>query len=293
MSAATVIAGTKAANFPILAAWRSLASRPSNWWLLAAWLAQVIGLNILMNYGYYLSALAKGDPDSLRSASELATAMQLSSLASFGAGSFPFFGAAMAVVWGALLAGYDYTNRTAALVAMQGPPRLAILSAQTLAATIFSGVVVAITYVSTAVAVIGVSSHAQWLIEAPPIGSLLVAFGASWLTFTTYLIFGATLAVLFRSAAAALAAGLVWVLAVETGIVLLGGAYPVLHPISVHTLAGAASNLAISLGAFPWWYNAPQFTATTGEGWIAVGTLLVWLVASLAASAVAVTRRDL
>lgn len=278
---------------PLAAAWTALIRRPSMWWILVAWLVQALGFGIGLNYGFYVSFSTSPEPYAAQAAQDLHSALQVSELAGFGAGSFPFFGAATAVVLGALAVGYDYTHRTIEVIATQGPIRIAVLASQFIALTGLTGLYVAITYLANGLGLVVVAGVAGWPIQAPAMSSVLISVAASWLSFTAYAVLGATLAIVCRSATAALALGVVWTMAVETGIVMLGQVSDILGRVSTHTLAGATSNLAVARGSYPWWFNAPQETATSADGWVAVITLGAWIVACLVVAGMTMTRRDI
>lgn len=284
---------TQPPRLPLAAACTTLARRPSVWWVLIAWLLQSVGFGVGLNYGYYVQFSNSTAPYAADAAAQIREAMQLSNLAGFAAGSIPFYGTACAVVLGALVIGYDYTHRTAGLLMTQGPSRSGVMAAQTIALTCLTGLTTVATYLTTAVALAVVGQLSGWTISAPDWPTVLGSLLASWLSLTAYALLGATLAVVFRSAVAALGIGLVWTLGIETGIVALSRAYPALGPVATHTLAGATSNLAVARGAFPWWFNAPQDTATATDGWIAAATLIVWILGCLTTSWWMITRRDI
>ncbi len=288
----TLTPATRAPRMPLAAAWKTLARRPAIWWILVAWLAQSIGFGLGFTYGSYVSFKTSTEPYAAQALEEMQKAMELSNLASYSAGSVPFFGAATAVVLGALAIGYDYTHRTAPLLASQGPTRGAIFTAQVISLVAMTGVYTVVTYLANGVGLAVIDGIEGWPIEAPPVGELAVTLGASWLSFTAFALVGAALATVFRSAITALAAGLVWTMAVETIILYLGQLWSGLAHVATFTLGGATSNLAVARGAFPWWPGAPQQTATAADGWIAAGVLVGWSLVCLAVSYWAWTKRD-
>ena len=130
-----------------------------------------------------------------------------------GAG-FPL-GAAIVIVVGALYAGSEFSWGTLKTLFTQRPGRLSVWGGRTAVFTIWMGIMTLILFAAGAVDSIAVASFQGHAISWPALVDITKGLGAIWLIFTVNGMIGIALGVLIKQSAAALGAGLIYVLAVE------------------------------------------------------------------------------
>jgi ABC-2 type transport system permease protein len=130
-----------------------------------------------------------------------------------GAG-FPL-GAAMAIVVGAIYAGSEYSWGTWKTMLTQRPGRLVVWLGRVAVFTIWMGIMTAVLFAVGAASSVVVASFQDHAISWPAAADVAKGFGAVWLVFAVNGAIGLALGTLIRQSAAALGAGLIYVLAVE------------------------------------------------------------------------------
>ncbi len=173
----------------------------------------VIGAIAVMAYGIsWYQALNPGASD--RGAVNIAT-LYPDQLVNFvmGAG-FPL-GAAITIVVGALYAGSEFSWGTLKTMFTQGPGRLTVSAGRVVVFAAWMGIMTAVLFAVGAASSVVVASFQGHAIAWPAVGDILKGFGALWLIFAVNGAIGMALGVVIRQPAAALGAGLIYVLAFE------------------------------------------------------------------------------
>jgi ABC-type transport system involved in multi-copper enzyme maturation permease subunit len=282
-------------GFPWRAAWSQLAGQRSLWWILVAWVAETIGFGVVLNHVMYQN-LANGSFGVQADSAQVEAfrdSLLPQNLASFGAGAVPFYGAAMALVIGALVVGNEYRHGTVRVLYTQGPGRLAVIGSQLVALAAFLGIMTVATYAADYIGLVGAAEVRDWPVGAPQAGPLLVAMGSTWLMTLAYGLVGAALAVATRGTLWSLTIGLLWILGVDTLLIAIAKAVPWLTGPGQALIGAATSNLAVANGSYPWWPAVLSTEVTAAEGWIAAGVLAAWSTAAVAAALFLVKRRDI
>lgn len=128
--------------------------------------------------------------------------------------AFPI-GAAIAIVLGAIYAGSEFTWGTLKTTFTQRPGRLSVWAGRAVMFIFWMGMLAVALFAAGAVMSVVVSSSQGHAITWPAISDIAKGFGAIWLAFTVEGAIGLALGVLIRQSAAALGAGLIYILAVE------------------------------------------------------------------------------
>jgi ABC-2 type transport system permease protein len=192
--------------------------RWANWILFAILLAWIILLTYLTLY-----LVVRLSPQSIRgpvSAAILKRRLFPENYLPTLLGAAGSIGAAIMLIFGALSTASEYGWMTVQTILIQKPSRAAVLAGKLLAlglTTILVGIVMTGLTALAAYVVVSIdNSSSAW----PAWDVTLKAFGALVLELAVWTSFGAFLGVAFRSAAAAIGGGLVYLFVVET---LLGG----------------------------------------------------------------------
>jgi ABC-2 type transport system permease protein len=198
-------------------------------------------------------------------------------------------GAAIMLIFGALSTASEYGWLTVQTILIQKPTRAAVLGGKQLATGItivlVSLAMFAVTALATYVVVTVDSSSSAW----PSWDVTLKGFGALVLQLAVWTSFGAFLGIAFRSAAAAIGGGLVYLFVVE---VLLGGLFrntPYVKEIL--KLLPGVNGTAIN-AAFPVTIREPNATTQLVSAGHGVVTLLIYLAVFTALSLLIFQRRD-
>jgi ABC-2 type transport system permease protein len=128
--------------------------------------------------------------------------------------AFPI-GAAIAIVLGAIYAGSEFSWGTLKTTFTQRPGRLSVWTGRAVMFIFWMGMLAMVLFAAGAVMSVVVASFQGHAITWPAIGDISKGFGAIWLAFTVEGAIGLALGVLIRQSAAALGAGLIYILAVE------------------------------------------------------------------------------
>jgi ABC-2 type transport system permease protein len=128
--------------------------------------------------------------------------------------SFPF-GAAMAIVLGALIAGSEYSWGTMKTTLTQRPGRLSMWAGRVVVFGAWMGIMTLILFALGAAGSVLVASFEGHAIVWPAALDIAKGMGAMWLILAVNGAIGLSLGVLVRHSAAAVGIGLIYVLAVE------------------------------------------------------------------------------
>ena len=197
-------------------------------------------------------------------------------------------GAAIMLIFGALSTASEYGWLTVQTILIQKPTRLAVLSGKLLGA--------GITAVVVSLALLGVTALASYVVVTvdnstsswPAWDVTLKAFGALVLQLAVWTSLGAFLGIAFRSAAAAIGGGLVYLFVVEALLGSLFRTTPVVKEILkfLPGVNGGAIN-----ATFPATFRDTTATALVGAG-RGVVTLLLYLVIFTIGSLLIFQQRD-
>jgi ABC-type transport system involved in multi-copper enzyme maturation permease subunit len=261
--------------------------RWANWILFAILLAWIVVLTYLTLY-----LVVRLSPQSIRgpvSAAVLKHRLFPENYLPTLLGAAASIGSAIMLIFGALSTSSEYGWLTVQTILIQKPTRSAVHAGKLLALGITTVLVSLAMFAVTALAAYVVvtidNSSSAW----PAWDVTLKAFGALVLELAVWTSFGAFLGIAFRSAAAAIGGGLVYLFVVET---LLGGLFrdtPIVKDV-LKFLPGVNSG-AIN-AAFPLTIRDSAATAqlvTAGRG---VVTLVVYLAVFAALSLLIFQRRD-
>jgi hypothetical protein len=280
-----------ALRWGLKAAWFDVARCRQIWVTVGIWLVLSVGFGVGMTYALYRSAA--GDPNADPALVDgLRHTFLLGEFDATAGGLMPFWGAGIALALGASVVGSQYGKRTVTLIYAAGPPRVAVLGGQLLALV---GVLVVAATGALGVNALGVTAVSLvqgWPVTAPPLGATAISWAAGVLTAVAYGLVGAALAVATRSEMRALGLGLVWLLGVETVLIKvcesLGWDW-----LGQLTLGGAASNLAVARGAYPWWPNSLTDQVSAAQGAGAAVVLAVWATLAAASALWLIRTRDI
>ena len=123
---------------------------------------------------------------------------------------FGDFGATIAVILGALVAGNEYGENTLKTVLTQRPGRVAYLVGKLLAMFVVLAVFTVASFLAGAICgyIVAALQPTTGSMQAPPAGEVLTGLGAGWFILACFGSVGFSLAVLFRSTALALGIGM-------------------------------------------------------------------------------------
>jgi len=128
--------------------------------------------------------------------------------------AFPI-GAAIAIVLGAIYAGSEYSWGTLKTMLTQGPGRLTVWTGRVLVFAAWMAIVTTVLFAAGALMSVLVASFQGHAITWPAAADIIKGMGAIWLILSVNGAIGMALGVLIKQSAAALGAGLIYVLAVE------------------------------------------------------------------------------
>jgi ABC-type transport system involved in multi-copper enzyme maturation permease subunit len=198
-------------------------------------------------------------------------------------------GAAILIIFGALSTASEYGWSTVQTILIQKPGRTAVLGGKLVAlgvATVLISIAaLAVAALSAYVVVTLDGSSSSW----PAATQILKGFGALALQLAVWAAFGAFLGIAFRSTAAAIGGGLVYLF---VGEALIGGLFrntPVIKSVLKY-LPGINADAVNA--AFPLSYRNPNTQAPLVDPTHGVITLLIYLVAFTALSLLIFRRRD-
>lgn len=267
----------------------SLRRRPGMLVLTAVWAVEVVAFAYVLLYVISRSS----EPASAEDAERLLGFLLPASTGGFVVGSMPLYGGPLMLWIGALLAGGDYKLGTLATLLARYPRRGSFLLAR------FTGLLVGLLAVAALTLGLSVACSAAIAVAAdrpldyPSIGRLAVTLGALWLVAAAWGSLGFALGVLARGTMAAVGAGLLWTLGVETLLIGgLSGAVPVLDAVRVGLLAPSSGSLAAALGAPLGGSSGTPGVVDTASGPVAAAVLAAYVAVPLLVALAVFRRRD-
>lgn len=266
--------------------------RPGVWVVGGVWLALTVAFGMAVPYIVYLAiagdppAPGGGDPEAL-----LATLLP-ERLVPTTLSLFPLFGGAIMLIMGAVVAGGEYRWGTWSTLLTQGPSRAVTVLAKIAAmAVALLGVVVA-TFATVAVVGAVLAATEGRRLDWPGPGSVIAGIGAAWLVSVAAATLGFALAMALRSTGAALAVGLVWLLALENAVNGLSFLLNV-TPVQKVLLGPNAGSLAAALGATTQDDGGTPGVVATAGPLSATLVLATYIVVLAAVSVLLASRRDI
>ncbi|MEO6795442.1 MAG: ABC transporter permease subunit [Candidatus Dormibacter sp.] len=262
--------------------------RWANWILIGILLAVLILLGYVVSY-----VVLANPPKNFRSevpASVLKREVFPENLVPNILAGMSTLGAAIMIIYGGLSSASEYGWATIQTILIQKPGRLAVLFGKLLALAILS-LIVSVALLATA----ALTSYVLARIDGttsnwPSAEVLLKGFGALWLQLSMWTAFGVLIGIAFRSTAAAIGGGLVYLFVIETILARIFGNTPGVKEV-LKFLPGI--NAEGVNAAFPLTFRNPNgagpplVDATRGTI-----TLLVYLAVFVLASAFLFRRRD-
>ena len=210
---------------------------------------------------------------------------------------FTFSGTAPFIILGAIMAGGDWGRGTIATALLQRPGRARTFAGQALALAVAVTASVLASFAVAAAASLAVlaaesKSATPYAAAMPPALVIAESAGAALLVALTYAMLGLFLGTVCRSGAAAIAAGLLWTLIVESTLNNLAPQYPqgILRTISDLT-PGTAATVVTGLFGTPGGGASSSVYLATGTTH-AIWTLAAYLAAALALTVLVLRRRD-
>ncbi|MDQ6883533.1 MAG: ABC transporter permease [Candidatus Dormibacteraeota bacterium] len=188
--------------------------RWANWILLGILLAVLILLGYVLSY-----VILSNPPKNFRSevpAGVLKRAIFPENVIPNILAGMSTLGAAIMIIYGGLSSASEYGWGTIQTILIQKPGRLAVLFGKLVALTIVA-LVVSVALLATA----AITSYILVTLDHttsnwPPAEVLLKGFGALWLQLLVWTAFGAFIGIAFRSTAAAIGGGLVYLFVIES-----------------------------------------------------------------------------
>lgn len=264
------------------------ARRPANW--LLALIAAVLTLTFAYLVPYAAiagdGAAGAGPPVAARGLA----AMLPNQFVGNALGGTPVFVGALALIFGALVAGSEYGWQTWKTLLTQQPSRRRLFAAKVGVVAVGVLVLVLVLLGTAAASSALVASLEDRAADWPALADIAVGAAGGWLITMMWGALGVLLAIVFRSVALPIGLGLVWLLAVQN--LISGIAAPLLDWVATMQkgLPGPnAGSLAASLGAGT---DTPGVTALVDAGQ-ATMVLLAYLVGFTALGGWLLSRRDI
>lgn len=269
---------------------------PAAWVLVLLPAAALVLTRYLTQYLFYRTA-GGGTVSDIGSPLQLLYTMSPSQAFTLAVGAYGAYAAVPVLILGALVTGSDWGNGHLKTALTQGPSRVATGIGQALAVLTAAAAGVTALFLATAA-----SSAAIALLEEDELPSAAALFPGPSLTVkavaiallinAVYASAGLLLGTVFRSAGAAVAAALVWIVGVQvlfaTADTQLGGAYAAVNNLLPNSAAVALSS---ALGPVVGVTAEPRPSADVSSGAAAV-LLAMYLFAFLAPNSLLLARRD-
>jgi ABC-2 type transport system permease protein len=273
------------------AEWRKLRRRPAVLVSAGLLLAVVLVVGYLVPYVSYTNAGAGYRSDTGLSAAQQLQALYPDVFVQHALSRIFPIASAVALVFGALVAGSEYGWGTLRAVFTQGPGRLETLAGRALAVAAALGLMTAAYWAVAAGSSAVVAALQGQPITWPSAVTVLQALGATWLILGAWSVIGMALAFVVRSAPAAIGIGVAYLLAIE------GLVFNFLLPLGGDLARNAEKffpgpNVDAVLQSFgsavPMRSAAPLVDA-----WQGAAVVALYLVAAAVLAAAVVSRRDL
>lgn len=264
--------------------------RPSLWVLLAA----SIVLNQIFSYLIpFLSYVSGNKLDEGATRADLLTSTLPAQLVGNTIGGFPVFDGALALVFGALVAGSEYGWGTVKTQLIQRPARAAVQGGQLLAIAIAVVIGVVVTMMLGAVTSVAIALGESRSLALPSAGALVEGAGAGVLVLLMFALLGVTLAVFLRGLALPIGLGVVWVLGIENLVsAMASSVLSALRPLR-DLLPGVNSGSLVTAAMPARVLDPPPGVNDSVAGSRALLTLALYVVLSAALTLSVVRRRDI
>lgn len=265
-----------------------LRKRPAVWILLATMGGVVLVFGYLLLY-----LLAAQAPEALGGvgASTLLDALRPSGVPLQTLGVVSGFGSAIGLILGALTFGSEYSWRTVATMAIQGPRRMPLVAGRVAAVLQTCLVVGFAAFAGGAVGAAVVALFEPGDVTPPAAVDVATAYGAAVLIIGVWCAIGLCLATVFRGTGWAIGLGLIYALAVESVISTIPFTGQVGEVVDRVLIGNNAAALAIAV--------APDQADVFGQATVdipagqAVVALLAYLVVALVVAVLVFLRRDI
>jgi ABC-2 type transport system permease protein len=212
---------------------------PAVWVVVGAWLALGLMFGYLLGYVAYATGDLNFASDG-ETRAELLAELLPSAVPDVLVQGMPMFGAALAMVLGAIVAGNGYGWGAWKTVFTQGPSRASVVVGSLLALTSIVATAVLLTLALFTGLSVGIAALESQPIDWPAAGELVEALLGGVLVLEMWALIGYALGTLARGPALSVGLGLVWALVVEN---LLRGVGALLGPVEqlTHALPGTAA----------------------------------------------------
>ena len=186
---------------------------PAVWVVIGAWLTLGLMFGYAFSYIGYLTGSGPAAED--RTRAQLLAEVLPPGVPDVLVQGMPMFGAALAMVLGALAAGNGYGWGTWKTAFTQGPSRGSVIGGSLVAVSIFVVGIVVLTLVVFLAVATGIAAAEGESLAWPAVGDLARAVGGGLLVLEMWTLLGYAVGVLAKGPALAIGLGLVWVLVVE------------------------------------------------------------------------------
>ncbi|MGY5035404.1 ABC transporter permease [Streptomyces sp. 900116325] len=220
--------------------------RPGVWVVGGAWAGLAVAFGMVVPYIVWLAIRNRptgsaGDPE------QLIGGMLPDKFLSGTVDLYPMFGSALMLILGAVLVGGEYRWGTWGTLLVQGPGRSSAVLGKAMAAAV-AVLCVTVLVLATSAGASGLASAltgrpARW----PDAATLLGGISAVWLISMAAASLGIFLSILLRGTGAAIAVGLLWLLALENLVSGLAGTLPALKWVQRLLIGPSAGSLATAL----------------------------------------------
>jgi ABC-2 type transport system permease protein len=229
-----------------------------------------------------------------RSAEELLAAALPASLVPSALGAWPLLGGAVALVFGVLVAGSEYSWDTLKTILAQRPSRLTTFAGKMTAAAVLTAIAVIASVAVDALASLAIAKAENRAVGWPPLADLARDIAAGWLIVMMWCVAGLFLGILLRGNALAVGIGLVWMLILEQ--IIRAWAAPTVTAINAlnHYLPGTNAGAVVAALGEPTeqqGHGNPGITSAV-SGTHAVLVVAGYLLALAGAAAALLRRRD-
>ena len=259
---------------------------PAVWVVVGAWLT--LGLMFGYAFSYIGYRTGSGPAAEDRTREQLLASVLPHGVPDVLVQGMPMFGAALAMVLGALAAGSGFGWGTWKTALTQGPSRPAVIGGSLVAVSAFVVAIVVLTLVLFLGVSTGIAVAEGRSLDWPALADVARAFGGGLLVLEMWTLVGYAVAVLAKGPALAIGLGLVWVLVVENLLRSVAGLLSAIDQLT-RVLPGTAGGSLVGaiIGGDP--NGTPGVLDTVGAG-RALLTVAVYVVA-LVAVVLSVTRR--
>lgn len=227
----------------VRAEWLKLVKRPSTWVLGVVWVL------MLVFFAYVLPYLTAEQPTPGPQAGGSVADTLPAELVGNAVGGYALFGAALALILGALAAGSEYGWGTVKTALTQGPGRLSVLGGMLSALGIALVGMVVVTFAVSAGASAVVATIESAPYDWPSAADIATGMAGGWLVLAMYGLAGVLLGALTRGTSLAIGLGLVWVFVVEILIRGSAAALSFLDAVQYGLPGVNAGSLVAALGA--------------------------------------------